>query len=90
MGSAKTLCAICSLKTKYENEELLIPKTWLSVKQAADYLCTTKGGIYNLVYRGRLRPHCFGRRHLFKRTELDQFIESSRRGAINNGYSRSF
>lgn len=59
---------------------------WLNTKQAALYLGTSEGQIRNLVQDGRLiryKPHG---RLLFKRTELDAFVEASRNGGFNNGF----
>ena len=52
---------------------------WLTVKDAAAYLRTTASGIRNMVYRDQLPSYKLHGRILFKRTDLDRLIESSRR-----------
>lgn len=58
---------------------------WLTTKAAAEYLGTTAGGIRNMVYRGQLIPYKPFGRLLFKRSDLDRRVESSRKGGVN-GY----
>jgi len=53
---------------------------YLTSTEAADYLRTTKQGIYALVKRGRIRPMP-GRpgRLLFTRDALDRYLNTRRR-----------
>jgi excisionase family DNA binding protein len=51
---------------------------WLSVEQAAEYIGNAPTSrVYDLVQRGALKPHRDGRRLLFKRSDLDDYIEAS-------------
>lgn len=52
---------------------------WLKVREAAIYLRTTPNGIRNMVYRGQVPSYKLHGRILFKRTDLDRLIESSRK-----------
>ncbi len=55
---------------------------WLTAHETARHLGISVQGVYNLVWCGKLtRYKPFGRL-LFKRTELDQMIEASRKGGI--------
>jgi len=51
---------------------------WLSTEQAADYLAAKPARIHDLVALGRLAPRRDGRRLLFRRDELDAYLEASR------------
>jgi excisionase family DNA binding protein len=51
---------------------------WLDVAGAAEYLKCGKRRVYNLVSEGRAPVHREGTRLLFKRLELDAWIESGR------------
>jgi excisionase family DNA binding protein len=48
---------------------------YLNVEQAATYLACPKGRIYDLVQLRRLRPVRDGRRVLFRRSDLDAYLE---------------
>jgi excisionase family DNA binding protein len=50
---------------------------WLSTEQAADYIAAKPARIHDLVALGRLTPRRDGRRLLFKRSDLDDYIEAS-------------
>lgn len=52
---------------------------YLNVQQAAAFLKRSRGNIYNLVSAGKL-PHFKpgGKSVLFRRAELEQWIENSR------------
>jgi excisionase family DNA binding protein len=50
---------------------------WLSTAGAADYLACTTGRVHDLVQARVLRPRRDGRRLLFKRAELDDYLEGS-------------
>jgi excisionase family DNA binding protein len=51
---------------------------WLDTKGAADYLAASPGRIHDLVQLGRITPRRDGRRLLFRREELDSYVENSR------------
>lgn len=53
---------------------------WMSSKEAASYLRIPVGSLRNQVSRGTLPYYKFRRSLRFKRTELDRFIEGTRRG----------
>lgn len=57
-----------------------IESPYLVVAEAADYLRTTKKGIYGLVQRGKIKalPGRPGRL-LFTRKELDGYLEGKKR-----------
>jgi excisionase family DNA binding protein len=48
---------------------------YLNADQAAAYLACPKGRIYDLVQLRRLRPVRDGRRVLFRRCDLDAYLE---------------
>jgi len=48
---------------------------WLDVEQAADYLAADKQRIYDLTHAGTLQPARDGRRLLFRREWLDDYLE---------------
>jgi excisionase family DNA binding protein len=50
---------------------------WLSTEQAADYLAAKPARVHDLVALGKLTPRRDGRRLLFRRDELDAYIEAS-------------
>jgi excisionase family DNA binding protein len=50
---------------------------WLDTEQAADYLAAKPSRIHDLVGLGKLAPRRDGRRLLFKRSDLDAYLESS-------------
>jgi excisionase family DNA binding protein len=54
------------------------PDEWLDVDGAKDHLKCGKRRIYNLVSEGRIPVHREGARLLFRRSELDDWIESGR------------
>ena len=47
---------------------------WLNAEQAAEYLATSRGRLYDLVQLGRLEPRRDGRRLLFHRADLDRYL----------------
>ncbi len=53
------------------------PEPWLDVHEAAEYLRCKPQRIYDLVSQGRLRHRKDGRRLLFRRSELDAYLEES-------------
>jgi excisionase family DNA binding protein len=50
------------------------PPPWLDVDQAAAYLACSRQRIYDLVSAGTLRPARDGRRVLFRREWLDEYV----------------
>lgn len=51
-------------------------KTWLTTGEAAEYLGRTTNAIWLLVSKGLLTKRKWNRRLYFKRSELDQLLES--------------
>jgi excisionase family DNA binding protein len=51
--------------------------TWLDTRGAADYIAGTVGRIHDLVQLRRLTPRRDGRRLLFRRDDLDAYLERS-------------
>ena len=49
---------------------------WLSTEQAAVYLAAKPSRIHDLVALGKLAPRRDGRRLLFRRDDLDTYLES--------------
>ena len=52
-------------------------KKWLSTGEAAQYLGKTRNAIWILLSRGILLKRKWRRRLYFKRSELDQLLETS-------------
>jgi excisionase family DNA binding protein len=50
---------------------------WLNAEQAAAYLACSRGRVYDLVQLGKLTPRRDGRRVLFRRFDLDAYLERS-------------
>jgi excisionase family DNA binding protein len=50
---------------------------WLNTKGAAAYLDGGTDRIHDLVQLGKLQPYRDGRRLLFKRSDLEAYLESS-------------
>lgn len=55
-------------------------KNYLTSKEAADYIGTTRGYLYKLAFQQHKIPYYSptGRKMLFKREELDAWIEKGR------------
>ena len=51
---------------------------WLNAEDAARYIAGTKGRLYDLVQLGKLAPARDGRRLLFHRDDLDEYLRASR------------
>jgi len=51
---------------------------YLSTEAAAEYLCCPRGRIHDLVQLGKLEPLRDGRRLLFRRADLDGYLEAQR------------
>jgi excisionase family DNA binding protein len=52
---------------------------WLDTKSAAEYLCCGTDRIHDLTQLGKLTPRRDGRRLLFKRGDLDDYVEAGGR-----------
>lgn len=50
---------------------------WLDVDQAAAYMRCKRQRVYDLVSAGQLKPEKDGRRSLFKREQLDAYLEEA-------------
>ena len=50
---------------------------WLDTAAAAAHLCCLPGRVHDLVQLGKLHPRRDGRRLLFRREDLDAYVESS-------------
>ncbi len=50
---------------------------WLSTEEAARLLRRSSHALRQLVYKGKIRPRKFGGRLYFKRSELNELIETS-------------
>jgi excisionase family DNA binding protein len=48
---------------------------WLNAEDAARYLACARGRLYDLVQLGKLEPCRDGRRLLFRRADLDRYLE---------------
>jgi excisionase family DNA binding protein len=48
---------------------------WLTVEQAANYIAAKPQRLYDLRYRGELIPGRDGTRLLFRRSDLDRYLE---------------
>jgi excisionase family DNA binding protein len=51
--------------------------TWLDTRGAAEYLACTPGRVHDLVQLRKLEPRRDGRRLLFRRDELDGYLEAA-------------
>lgn len=52
-------------------------RVWLNAKQAADYLACPTSRIHDLVQLKELTPRRDGRRLLFRRADLDTYLEGT-------------
>ncbi len=59
---------------------------YMTVNEAADYLKTTPAAIINLVWCGKLRAFKPGEKLLFKKDELEMFVESSAQKTEEDGF----
>jgi excisionase family DNA binding protein len=50
---------------------------WLDTKGAADHIAASPGRIHDLVQLGHLTPRRDGRRLLFRRQDLDAYLEGN-------------
>jgi excisionase family DNA binding protein len=53
------------------------PPTWLGARGAAAHLVCSVGRIHDLVALGKLTPRRDGRRLLFRRDDLDAYLEGT-------------
>jgi hypothetical protein len=51
--------------------------TWLDTRGAAEYIAGSTGRVHDLVQLGKLVPRRDGRRLLFRRVDLDAYLEGS-------------
>ncbi len=61
-----------------ESTDALSTRTWLSIEQAAEYTTFAVVTLRKLVYRGAIPFYKKGRRVVFKREEIDGWMDSSR------------
>lgn len=61
-----------------ESTDALATRTWLSVQQAAEYTTFAVVTLRKMVYRGAIPFYRKGRRVVFKREELDSWMDTSR------------
>lgn len=62
---------------KYKKDTLFNNLTWMTSREAAEYLRISQNNLRVMIYRGKLIPYKFNNRNRFKREELDRLIESS-------------
>lgn len=58
-----------------QNESAASP--WLNAADAASYLACSRGRLYDLVQLHKLEPRRDGRRLLFRRGDLDRYLEAA-------------
>jgi len=56
------------------DREAATASPWLDTQGAADYLAAKPSRIHDLVQLGHLHPHRDGRRLLFRREDLDAYV----------------
>jgi len=54
-------------------------RRWLTVEQAAEYLCVAVYTVRDAVWSGRLAAAKLGKRLVYDRADLDKFAESQKR-----------
>jgi excisionase family DNA binding protein len=80
MGAADVLLAILAerlaprLLARLSQDHDASP--WLNAEQAADYLACSRDRLYDLAQLHKLEPRRDGRRLLFKRCDLDAYLEA--------------
>ena len=63
---------------EYQNAPLIFENLiWLSTEEAARFLRRSSHALRQLVYKGKLRARKYGGRLYFKRSELNELIETS-------------
>lgn len=58
-------------------DQLFLNLIWLTTEEAARYLRKTANALRVMVHRGQLRARKFRRRLYFKKSELDELLETS-------------
>ena len=61
-----------------ESTDALSTRTWLSIEQAAEYTTFAVVTLRKMVYRGAIPFYRKGRRVVFKREEIDNWMDTSR------------
>lgn len=64
-------------------------KTWMNVDEAASYLNIKTSTLYNLSHKRRIASQKPGKRLLFKKEDLDEFIRSTRKADSSELDSRA-
>jgi excisionase family DNA binding protein len=70
-------------KIVIESTDALSTRTWLSIEQAAEYTTFAVVTLRKLIYRGAIPFYRKGRRVVFKREEVDNWIANDRIEPIN-------
>ena len=63
---------------------------WMTTEEAADLLRTSQQRVRKMVYSRQIPGYKFHGRWLFRRDELQQLIEGTRKGVFFNANQRSF
>ena len=61
-----------------ESTDALSTRTWLSIEQAAEYTTFAVVTLRKMVYKGAIPFYRKGRRVVFKREEIDSWMDTSR------------
>jgi excisionase family DNA binding protein len=61
----------------------IVPDTWFSVQQSADYMNCTVWYLRRQIQTGRIPYAILGHRHVLKREDLDLFVESQRKPVLS-------
>ena len=61
-----------------ESSDALSNRTWLSIDQAAEYTTFAVVTLRKLIYQGAIPFYRKGRRVVFKREEIDSWMDTSR------------
>lgn len=69
--SVDPVCSQCGEQRFFDNLE------WLNSKEAAFYLRKSYGALKVMVHRGQLKARKHRNRLYFKKTELDELLETS-------------
>ena len=71
-------CRVAALLDDQRSEPVS-EDAWLNVRNAARYLDCPESRIYDLVQLGHIEPERDGRRLLFRRSELDDYVRGRER-----------
>ena len=63
---------------KYKQEGLEMDK-WLTLQQIANYLQMSTSSIYKMAQAGKIPTYKVGRQWRFKREEIDEWVEKTRK-----------